>query len=147
MADLVRVFETYCNDNNIEFRYGSKSHLNLLESDIDPTKVYLLLFPVRRKNQTGSLGVKIKDNTYSGNFFLVVGSNYDLHYFNEREQDESTSKFTVNIEPLITTFKALGNYLACQELELNQWDNIDAIDVLDANKDGLWCTYQIKQDE
>lgn len=145
--DLVRVFETYCNENDIEFRYGSKSHLNLLESDIDPTKIYLLLFPVRRKPISNNTGTKLTTNSYSGNFFLIVGSNYDLHYFNEREQNQSTSKYTVNIEPLITTFKSIGNYLLCDGLELNQWENIDAIDVLDANKDGLWCSYQIKQDE
>lgn len=145
--DLVRVFETYCSANDIEFRYGSKSHLNLLESDIDNTKIYLLLFPVKRQNKLGDLGLRINTNTYSGKFMLLVGSNYDLHYFNEREQDEATSKYTVNIEPLITTFKALGNYLACDGLEINLWDNIDAVDVLDANKDGLWCTYQITQDE
>lgn len=146
--DLVRVFETYCLNNSIEFRYGSKAHLNLIEGDIDDDKIYLLLFPVRRGNSTGNLGLKIKETNYSGNFFLLKGSNMDLHYFNERDQDEATSKFSVHIEPLINTFKLLGNYLACNEaLDIVQWGNIDAVDVLDANKDGLWCNYQINQDE
>ena len=145
--DLVRIFETYCTANDIEFMYGSKSHLNLLESDIDPNKIYLLLFPVRRKPIANKLGTKLITDSYSGNFFLLKGSNRDLHYFNEREQPESTSKFTINIEQLLTTFKEIGNSLMCDEVNLILWENIDAIDVLDANKDGLWCTYQLSKDE
>lgn len=142
--DLVRVFESYCVDNNIEFRYGSKSHLNLLESDIDPNTIYLLLFPVRRTPTANKLGTKLSIDKYSGNFFLLVGANRDLHYFNERDQNSTDSKYTKNIEPLLTQFKQLGDSLLCDDLELTQWQNIDAIDVLDANKDGLWCTYQIE---
>ena len=146
--DLVRVLETYCEANNIEFMYGSKSHLNLLESEITGEKVHLLLFPVRRSTETNDYNTAIKANVYKGNFFLVVASNLDQHYFNEKEQPQETSKYTKNIEPLITKWKALENYLlgCVGELEVTQWESIDAIDVLDANKDGLWCTYSIKQD-
>lgn len=143
--DIVRIIETYCDENNIEFRYGSKEHLNLLGGEIDPTKIYLLLFPVKRDSRTGSLGLSIRNTSYSGNFYLVVTSDYSLHYFNEKEQDESTSKYTVNIEPLLTAFKDLGNSLSCDELNINKWSNVDATDVLDANKDGLWCTYSIER--
>lgn len=149
MSDIVRIFESYCASNDIEFRYGSKSHLNLLESDIDPNQIYLLLFPPRRKNRFGDLGLSVKNIAYTGNFFLLVGANRDLHYFNEREQSQLTSKYTVNVEPLLSTFKSLGNYLgSCgDDLNINLWENIDAIDVLDANKDGIWCTYEITQGE
>lgn len=148
--DLVRVLETYCNDNDIIFMYGSKSHLNLVqrEEGLDADKVHLLLFPVKRISKSNDLGIRIKANEYVGQFFLVVNSNMDLHYFNERNQDQATSKFTTNIEPLITQHTAIGNaLLGCNySLEVEQWDCIDAIDVLDANLDGIWCNFKITQD-
>lgn len=147
--DIVRTFENYCNSNGIEFYYGSKSHLNLLEGSLDVDKVYLLLFPVRRSKGRNSLNTRLKGETFSGNFFLVVNGDYTAHYFNENGMSEADSKYTTNIEPLLEKFDSLGNHLiGCgDDLNVNQWDNVDAINVLDANKDGLWCTYKIYTDE
>lgn len=147
--DIVRIFENYCNKNDIAFYYGSKSHLNLLEGSLDVDKVYLLLFPVKRSSNTNSLNTKLRGYNYSGRFLLVVNGDYAQHYFNENGMSEADSKFTENIEPLLSKFNGLGNYvIGCGlDLELGQWDNDDATNVLDSNKDGLWCNFRIIDNE
>lgn len=142
MSDIVRIIETYCTANDIEFRYGSDNHLNLIEGNIDASKKHLLLFPVERVKVQGKIGVT-NLYEYSGKFMLLVASDYALHYFNENGTDPNTSKYTTNIEPLLLTFEALEKYLFCQDLDISLWKNVDAVNVLDANKDGLWCTFKI----
>jgi len=146
--DLVRVFETYCTNNGLEFRYGSKSHLNLVQSTLETDDVFMLLFPVDRHKKPNDLGTKISKRIFTGRFLLVKNSNRDQHYFNEREQDQQDSKYTENIEPLITLHESIGNnILGCDYgYELELWKCIDAVDVLDANLDGIWCNYKITQD-
>mgnify|MGYP003674167557 CR=1 FL=1 len=148
--DIVRVFETYCTDNNIHFEYGSKAHLNLIEGELDPDKVYLLLFPVNRSKNKNQLNTKLKGKTYNGNFFLLKNGDYTESYFKENGTDVSDSKYAKNIEPLEALHDLIGNYFigGCgYDFELDVWNNVDAINVLDANKDGLWCTYTIRIDE
>lgn len=147
--DIVRIFENYCNSSSVKFYYGSKAHLNLIEGSLDEDKVYLLLFPVKRINQTNDLNTRLNGITYSGRFLLVVNGDYAQHYFNENGMSATDSKYTQNIEPLLNNFKSLGNYImGCGlELELEQWENDDATNVLDANKDGLWCTFRITNNE
>lgn len=136
--DLVRIFETYCNANDIVFKYGSRSHLNLINTTSDNlTKTHLLLFPVKRTPSQNSTKTGFKGTQFTGKFLLVKSSKRDKEYMN---------KFTDNIEPLISTHKAIGKDLMCQDLELSNWSGIDAIDILDANKDGLWCDYTIIQE-
>lgn len=141
--DLVRILETYSNDNDIVFRYGSKSHLNLLEGreELTEDKVHVLLFPLRR-------GVYNRSNSsrlVNGNLFLVLPDNYDRHYFNERGQDTADSKFVLKVEPLINTSKALENYLSyCNNVEIVSYESVEAIDVLDANLSGLFVTFQVR---
>lgn len=148
--DLVRVFETYCDANNIRFEYGSKAHLNLIEGELETDKIYLLLFPVRRSKNKNQLGTKIKGKSYNGNFFLLKNGDYTESYFKENGTDQADSKYTKNIEPLEVLHDVIGNYImgGCGlDYEIDTWENVDAINVLDANKDGLWCTYRITINE
>ena len=148
--DIVRIFESYCNDNDIAFYYGSNAHLNLIEGSLDVDKIYFLMFPPKRSNVVNDNKTRIKGTTYNGKFLLVVNGDYAQHYFNENGTNPSDSKFTENVEPLLQAFNNAGNYIlsGCGlDLDLQLWENDDAINVLDANKDGLWCTYRIYTDE
>lgn len=143
MADLVRILEAYSNANDIIFRYGSKSHLNLLEGreELTEDKVHLLLFPVRRALFSRSDSARV----VSGSFFLVMPDNMDRHYFNEREQLVEESKYALKIEPLNIYAQSLQIYLdSCGELDVLTFDSVEAIDVLDANVTGLFITYQFR---
>lgn len=145
MADLVRILETYCDNNDIVYRYGSKSHLNLLESQQAISemeqKTHLLLFPVRR----GTFNRNDNSRITNGWFFFVLPDNFDRHYFNERNQPIEDSKFALKIEPLMQQLKSLELYLnSCVGLDVINMETVEAIDVLDVNLTGFYVTYQFK---
>jgi hypothetical protein len=143
MKDIVRILQDICNDKGITYHYGKKAALNLLDGSLDADKVFLLHEFTNRKSEYNSTGTKIVATSFEGKFFLVKHSDFDQQYFQE-VGDESTSKYTVNIEPLLQVFQSIGNTLACADLNVLQWDNIDVTDALDANMDGLLCSYKIK---
>lgn len=143
--DIVREFEQYCDKNNIQFEYGSNDHLNLIESSNLPSQIFLLMFPPKRKSVISSNKMNITGNIFNGKFMLLVPSDYANHYFTENNADQLNSKYTKNIEPLIEIHRQLGLCLMkCGNLDVNLWENIDAVNALDANKDGLWCDYSIQ---
>jgi hypothetical protein len=143
MKDVVRILQTVAEEKNIEYHYGKKAALNLLDGTLAPDKIFLLHEFTNRKSEYNSTGTMITAANYEGKFFLVKHSDYDQHYFAERGQEEQ-SKYTLNIEPLLGIFNSIGNSLACHGYTVNQWDNIDVTDALDANMDGLLCTYKIR---
>lgn len=141
--DIVRILEDIATAKGITYHYGKKAALNLLQGTTDAGIIYLLHEFTNRKSEYNQTGTMITATNYEGKFFLVKQSDRDMPYFDEKNNQEQ-SKFTVNIEPLLSQFKAIGNTLACAGAEVLQWDNIDVTDVLDANMDGLLCTYKIK---
>lgn len=145
--DIVRIFQQYCIDKGYDFRYGDEAHMNLLQGDLDPQLIHLLLFPVERSAGINKTGTKINKVNYKGSFMLVVHSDYALHYFNELDKDETVSKFTINIEPLIRAHMDIGNEIMCNELSISRWECKDVINIMDANKDGIYCQFNISRDE
>jgi len=143
MKDIVRILQDIAAGKNLVYHYGKKAALNLLDGSLEPHKIFLLHEFTNRKSEYNSSGTKITSANYEGKFFLVKHADYDQHYFAERASDE-TSKYTTNIEPLLQVFDSIGNSLACLEAEVTQWDNIDVTDALDANMDGLLCSYKIR---
>ena len=143
MRDIVRILQDIAIDNNLIYHYGKKAALNLLDGTLEPTNIYLLHEFTNRRSEYNSSGTRITAASYEGKFFLVKHSDYDQQYFAERGT-EDTSKYTNNIEPLLQLFAAIGNALGCTDMVVTQWDNIDVTDALDANMDGLLCSYKIK---
>ena len=143
MKDIVRILQDIATDKNLDYHYGKKAALNLLDGSVEPDKIFLLHEFTNRKSEYNNSGTKITAANYEGKFFLVKHADYDQHYFAERATEE-TSKYTTNIEPLLQVFEDIGNALACLQAEVNQWDNIDVTDALDANMDGLLCSYKIR---
>lgn len=143
MKDIVRILQDIALTKGLEYHYGKKAALNLLDGTLDATKIFLLHEFTNRKSEYNSTGTRIAAANYEGKFFLVKHSDYDQQYFQE-VGNESTSKYTTNIEPLLAVFADLGNTLGCLDLTITQWDNIDVTDALDANMDGLLCSYKIK---
>ena len=144
MTDIVREFEQYCADNSIIFHYGEESHINLIESNNLATQIYLLMFPPERSLLSGQIGQSFRQYRYSGRFMLMVPADFSQQY--HKEINHNAGKYETNIEPLLEAFKSFGEHLIkCGRFELSNWTNKDAINYLDANKDGLWCTYSITQ--
>ena len=143
MKDIVRILQDIATDKNLDYHYGKKAALNLLDGSVAPDKIFLLHEFTNRKSEYNNSGTKIMAANYEGKFFLVKHADFDQQYFAERATEE-TSKYTTNIEPLLLVFESIGNALACLQAEVNQWDNIDVTDALDANMDGLLCSYKIR---
>ena len=146
MRDLVRILQDYCTLNGYVFKYGSEQHLNLLnDASLDVDQIYLLLFPVTRSAIANTNSTRIQGRRFVGRFMLLKGSDYANHYFNENEKDEQTSKYTINIEPLLQVDMSIANYLMCEGLEIITQECDDAVNILDANKDGIWCRFNYIQ--
>lgn len=143
MKDIVRILGDIATGKNLIYHYGKKAALNLLDGSAEAGTIYLLHEFTNRKSEYNQSGTLITAANYEGKFFLVKQSDFDQHYFAETGSSE-TSKYTQNIEPLLEVFSDLGNSLACLGIEVKQWDNIDVTDALDANMDGLLCTYKLR---
>lgn len=143
MTDIVRILQTIAESHNLTYHYGKKAALNLLDGTLEANTIFLLHEFTNRKSEYNASGTRIVAANYEGKFFLVKHSDFDQHYFAE-VGDSETSKYTTNIEPLLSLFSNIGNTLACTAYTVNQWDNIDVTDALDANMDGLLCTYKIR---
>lgn len=143
MKDIVRILQDVAEGKGLQYEYGKKAALNLLDGTAETDKIYMLHEFTNRKSEYNTTGTKIIATNYEGKFFLVKHSDFDQPNFNEKGT-ESTSKYTENIEPLLEVFTSIGNQLACMDMTITQWDNIDVTDALDANMDGLLCTYKIK---
>lgn len=141
--DIVRILQDIALAKGLEYHYGKKAALNLLDGTAQPGKVFLLHEFTNRKSEYNTSGTKITAANYSGKFFLVKHSDFDQHYFAE-VGIQDTSKYTTNIEPLLNVFNDIGNSLACTGAKVTQWENIDVTDALDANMDGLLCSYTLK---
>lgn len=141
--DIVRILQQAAQGHNLIYHYGKKAALNLLEGSAEANATYLLHEFTNRKSEYNSSGTKIIAANYEGKFFLVKQSDFTQQYFAEADNTQP-GKYASNIEPLLTVFQSIGNSLACSGYGISQWDNIDITDALDANMDGLLCSYKIR---
>lgn len=146
MKDIVRIFEEISEAKDYAYHYGKKATLNLLDVNKMPdlSKIYFLHEITTRNTETSNNGLVVVATVFEGKFFLVKHSKYGQHYFKEQGADQSDSKYTTNIEPLLNEFNSMVTSLACQNLDVLQWSNIDVSDALDVNMDGLLCSYRIR---
>ncbi|QEE50116.1 hypothetical protein FUA48_11150 [Flavobacterium alkalisoli] len=140
--DIVRLLQLMAEDHNLIYHYGKKAALNLLEGSVNAGETYLLHEFTNRKSEYNNSGTRIMAHQYTGKFFLVKQSDFDQQYFAERDTAQA-GKYATNIEPLLTVFETLGNRLSAKDYTVSQWENIDVTDALDANMDGLLCSYSV----
>lgn len=141
MTDIVITMQRVCSENNIQFHYGNKSHLNLIDanSNLSPNKTHLLLFPLKRGNLTNN------SRLVSGNFFFVRPDEFAQEYYNETSDNDSEAKYNKIINPLISELDLIEKKIKwCEGLDIISLESIDAVDVLDSNMTGLWVTFQVK---
>ena len=145
MTDFVQILEAHADTLGFGFSYGNKANINLFRSDSIIDKVYLLLDPVTRSH-VGSPNGGVGETTFSGSFMLVVKSNLDNNYHNQKGQDKTKGKYEKNILPLLSNLNSLKSLIDCSDYEIlpSGWVVIDAINALDANMDGVIVTYSVK---
>lgn len=165
--DIVDIFENHANTLGYRFSYGNRANQNLLQSDgLNENTVYMLLDPVRRTRLFSEFG-GTGNRTYNGQFLLLVKSNLDNTYHNQSEGEEQftnrmmssggvvrpntcstfkefLSKYRKNIYPLLEEdLTALENLINCSEYNIESWEMIDAVNIMDVNYDGLVVTFTI----
>ena len=141
MTDLVDIFETWVESLGWVFSYGNASNNNLLVSDKVVGEIYLLLSTVNRKPIPSEFG-GISSLQFSGSFMLLVKSNLDNVYHNQKGVAKEDGKYKKNIQPLIETdLMLLFDLIGCTDYEITNWEILDTVNVLDANHDGVVVTY------
>lgn len=139
MKDFTRILQDYCNANSISYHYGGKANLNLMLSDTIVGQIYIFQEIFEREPLINSTKTNYQNEKFVSKFFILVKSDLDQHYFNEKDGDETESKFTENIEPLRLVIKSLAKNMLCNGLDFNyKW--IDVSDFFDANYDGILVT-------
>ncbi len=83
MIDLVSILEEYADGLGWGFSYGNKANQNLITSDLEDGKIYLILDPVSRKRPGTENGGEGK-TTFSGSFMLLVKSTVDNVYYSQK---------------------------------------------------------------
>jgi hypothetical protein len=148
MTDFVRTLQDYATSKGWHYSYGRKSNLNLLSArtKLANDKIYLLHEASPRRPEKNKTGTAMGSILFTGHFFLVVKSTMDMPYLNEKGNDEANSKYVKNIEPLLTLWQGMFNYLiGCEgELDILLFEAIDAVNILDENRDGILVSYQVR---
>lgn len=140
MEDITRVFEQWAQSNGIEYHYGQRANLNLLNS-LENDKVYFLHNENRRRTNYAQMTGRRSGFSFSGNFFLVVQSDLDMPYYKEANDIRGENKYEKNIEPLLDLISNFEQHFACTDMSLTSLEIIDVTDLLDFNADGLLVTY------
>ncbi len=146
MLDLVNVWRTQVEDTlEWYFSYGNAANRNLLSSDLEPDKLYFLMDTIVRDKTFGEFG-GTGDVTFTGNFMLVVKSDLDNVYDNQKGVAFTDGKYEKNIRPIIeTSLVSFEDYVNCSDYEITAWSFIDAVNMLDANLDGVIVTFTVKK--
>ena len=140
-TDLVEILEQHSATLGWIFSYGNKANQNLIQGDLTPEKIYLILDPVKRKRAFSEFG-GTGDTTFTGSFLLLRASTIDQMYY--EGQGTEAGKYKENIKPLLETeVVRLEDILNCAEYKINDWSIVDVVDVFDFNADGIVVTYNI----
>lgn len=142
MQDITRFFEKWCESKGLEYHYGQKQNLNLL-NELEPDVIYFLHNENRRKTVTNQKFGNVTGRTFEGNFFIVVESDFDMPFYKEKMQDNGENKYEKNIEPLLKYIDDFESMFFCSDLNLVSLETIDITDLLDFNADGLFVSYVI----
>ena len=142
MTDIVRILEKYCTDKGYIFHYGRQHVLNLIDTASafsgDANDIYMLL--EYRKGRPLKKGLVANEMKYEGLFYICKQSDLDQNFKAEVGED-ATSKYTVNIEPLITLLNGIDTYFACSLIEYTTLEFDDVTDFLDGNMDGVMVKF------
>lgn len=135
--DISDVFENYATSQSWGYEYARRDYQNLIDATnfvadaIDGYGVgetIMIVDPVRRSPHSNGI-------TYTGSFMVLTKSDLD---------DDYASRKTKYIDPLLEILlKNMNNKLACS-FDVNQWEAIEVINMLDWNADGLLITFNLK---
>jgi len=145
--DIVEYIETEVLELQWFFSYGNLANQNLIESQKDFDKIYFILDPIITDEPDVSEFGGDGDNVYTVRFMLLVQSDLDGVYFKQRDGFDKEGKYEKNILPLKAELKRFKDVLDCSDYERTGWRIVEAIDIKDANFDGLIVTTSLRINE
>lgn len=143
--DIVKYIEQEVETLNWIFSYGNTANQNLIEGEKDLDGIYFLLDPVITDEPDVSEFGGDGDVTHELRFLLLVQSDLDNVYFEQKGQLEGNGKYEKNILPLKTKLKLFKDVIDCSIYERSGWRQIEGIDMLGTNFDGIIVTTTLKE--
>lgn len=145
MINIVEIFKEHAESLGVTFDYGTKAMNNLLGSNKVTSDIYLLLSsPITWKRDPSPYG-GIGKQTLNSSFLFVVKSSLDNVIYAQRGQQSDKGKYSKNVAPLFGTLDSFKELLDCSLFSVEQWEVIDAYNMLDTNTDGLLITFTLKE--
>lgn len=146
MNNLITIFQNYCTAKGWEYHYGNQYTLNLIDTRGEMTlpcndKIYFLNELNEESFVTTSAG-QTKETLNVGRFLLVVHSDFDKSFYNEKN-DLENSRYKDNIEPLRIKVIEFINSFVCTDTEIRNFKMIPVINQKDINFDGWLINYNI----
>lgn len=143
--DVVKYIQTEVEALGWTFSYGNKANQNLLESNKDLSEIYFLLDPVETDEPNTSEFGGDGDITHTIRFMLMVKSDIDNVYFEQKNVELGKGKYDKNILPLKTQLKLFKDVIDCSIYERTGWRTVEGINILSANLDGLIVNTTLKE--
>lgn len=143
--DIVKYIEQEAEALGWVFSYGNSANHNLLESQKDLSQIYLLLDPVESNEPNVSEFGGDGDIDHTIRFMLLVQSELDNVYFEQRNKEEGQGKYDKNILPLKTQLKLFKDVIDCSIYQRTGWRTLETTNQLDVNFDGLIVNTVLKE--
>jgi len=135
--DISDVFEAFATSKGWGYEYARRDYQNMIDATdfvADAIEGYgvgetmMIVDPVIRVSEKQGI-------SYRGSFMVLTKSDLD---------DDYTSRKTKYIDPLLDILlKEMRSKLIC-DYDVNQWEAIELINMLDWNADGLLITFNLK---
>jgi hypothetical protein len=124
---------------NWVFEYGRTDFQNLYNGLDNKNVSHLFLDPPERSKKRNDSGV-VESIVYSGNFMLLYSSDIDETSYEYR--------YTNYIKPILDSQIAIiEEDLICEhEATLEEWKELEVINMFDQNLDGVLVTYRVSID-
>ena len=142
--DIVERFREYCTTLGWKFSHGNKANLNLIISNSIVGEINVLFDEPTDGNGNNPNGAEL-DTTYTGELMILVNSNLDNVYDNQKGQHPDDGKYRKNIAPLkYTELPKLKKLINCSDdLILTSITSKGVTNLFDRNMDGVFVTYSI----
>lgn len=132
---------------NMDFAYGDKPSLNLKDGTVNDKYCFWLL-PVDNKPQLNEYN-RVIANSWDIALFMFIQADMDGGMPSDNGEDYYSEKWTKSIKPLYDT-QALNQltmaFTCIESLTLTNLTSKEVINLFDANMDGLYITFTIKED-
>ena len=135
--DLSNHLENYATSKGWGYEYARRDYQNLIDATdfvADAIEGYgigetmMIVDPIVRGGETDNI-------TYKGSLMILTKSDLD---------DDYSSRKTKYIDPLLEiAFNEMKHPLQCN-FDINKWEVIELINMLDWNADGIMITYNLK---